>query len=153
MTDPITKTEENLLRRVARRHGYELAKSRSRDPAALHYGEYQLINIENGEAYINHGTGAAWMTQQTLARALDHEEITTDGRTGHLGDLQPLTPVVALKLVPHLPPDSPDNDWVVESEPDGISATLLLSDERARDLAEKLMAMVEDRRQKRSGRG
>lgn len=150
---PIAKVTENLLRRVARRQGYDLNKSRLRDPAAQHFGEYQLVNIDSGEAYINHSTGAVWMTPQTVARALDREDVLTDGLRGHVGDHQPLTPVVALKLVPHLPPDAPENEWVVESDPEGrgLSATLLLSDEKARDLADKILEMLEER-QKRQQR-
>ena len=40
-TDP--KTHENLLRRAASRQGYALVKSRRRDPKALDYGRYLLI--------------------------------------------------------------------------------------------------------------
>lgn len=37
------KTRENRLRRMARRQGLDLEKSRRRDPRALDYGGYQLI--------------------------------------------------------------------------------------------------------------
>lgn len=39
---------ENRLRRVADRRGLKLCKSRARDPRALTYGGYHLINPENG---------------------------------------------------------------------------------------------------------
>jgi hypothetical protein len=34
---------ENRLRRMAKRHGLELVKSRRRDPRALDFGTYQLV--------------------------------------------------------------------------------------------------------------
>jgi hypothetical protein len=37
------KTYENLLRRVAKRQGFELVKSRRRDPRATTYGRYLLV--------------------------------------------------------------------------------------------------------------
>lgn len=40
-SDP--KTHENLLRRMAKRQGYELRKSRRRDPRAVDYGTYALV--------------------------------------------------------------------------------------------------------------
>lgn len=39
---------ENRLRRVADRQGLKLMKSRSRDPRALDYGRYALIDLESG---------------------------------------------------------------------------------------------------------
>lgn len=38
----ITKVTENRLRRVAQRQGFELHKSRARDPRHQLYGKYQL---------------------------------------------------------------------------------------------------------------
>ena len=37
------KARENRLRRKAERQGYEMRKSRLRDPRAIGYGTYQLI--------------------------------------------------------------------------------------------------------------
>jgi len=42
------KTRENKLRRMADRYGLRLLKSRARDPRALTYGGYQLVNIQTG---------------------------------------------------------------------------------------------------------
>jgi hypothetical protein len=47
--DPIEKTRENRLRRVAYRQGLQLVKSRTRDPRALDYGVYHLMR---GEAVV-----------------------------------------------------------------------------------------------------
>jgi hypothetical protein len=38
------KTRENRLRRVARRQGYQLVRSRTRDPHATDHGLYAVIN-------------------------------------------------------------------------------------------------------------
>jgi hypothetical protein len=39
-----TKVRENRLRRMAERQGLRLEKSRRRDPRAVDYGTYRLIN-------------------------------------------------------------------------------------------------------------
>jgi hypothetical protein len=36
------KVRENRVRRMAKRHGYRLEKSRRRDPLALDFGQYRL---------------------------------------------------------------------------------------------------------------
>jgi hypothetical protein len=42
------KVFENLLRRVAKRQGLELHKTRRRDPRALDYGTWTLIDAKSG---------------------------------------------------------------------------------------------------------
>ena len=44
----LDKAHENRLRRMADRQGLQLVKSRSRDPHALDYGLYGLVNLETG---------------------------------------------------------------------------------------------------------
>jgi hypothetical protein len=44
--EPREKTRENRLRRVAARRGLVLQKSRRRDPWALDYGAYWLLDEE-----------------------------------------------------------------------------------------------------------
>lgn len=39
--------QENRVRRMARRQGLRLVKSRRRDPRALDYGLYTLVDIES----------------------------------------------------------------------------------------------------------
>lgn len=58
MTDP--KVRENRLRRMAKRQGLELVKSRRRDPRALDFGAYQLVGasevgatLDEIEEYLN----------------------------------------------------------------------------------------------------
>ena len=43
-----TKVKENKLRRAADRQGLRLSKSRSRDPRALDFGRYALIDVQTG---------------------------------------------------------------------------------------------------------
>jgi hypothetical protein len=42
------KVRENRLRRMADRRGLRLERSRARDPQALTFGGYQLINLQTG---------------------------------------------------------------------------------------------------------
>lgn len=44
----VTKVVENRLRRVARRQGLELHKSRARDPRDQTYGRYRLVSVTLG---------------------------------------------------------------------------------------------------------
>jgi hypothetical protein len=50
MSDVATKVRENRLRRVADRQGYRLSKSPRRDPNALDYGLFALIDHLTGGA-------------------------------------------------------------------------------------------------------
>ena len=45
MTDE--KVRENRLRRMAERQGLRLVKSRRRDPLAMDYGGYMLVDVFN----------------------------------------------------------------------------------------------------------
>jgi hypothetical protein len=51
MTDGEYKVFENRLRRAARRQGLRLEKSRTRDPRALDYGKYWLLDNRNIVVY------------------------------------------------------------------------------------------------------
>jgi hypothetical protein len=51
------KIRENHLRRVARRRGLNLTKSRRRDPQALDYGHYWITNPYNSNALV---LGGEW---------------------------------------------------------------------------------------------
>jgi hypothetical protein len=57
------KTRENRLRRMARRQGLDLQKSRRRDPRALDFGGYQLIDRGSNSPVLGeldrHGFGAS----------------------------------------------------------------------------------------------
>lgn len=56
MTDSAFKVRENRLRRMAKRQGLHLQKSRRRDPRALDYGLYWLVNIRYN-AFVTHSDG------------------------------------------------------------------------------------------------
>lgn len=44
------KVRENRLRRMADRQGLRLVKSRRRDPRAIDYGGYMLVDVPTGYA-------------------------------------------------------------------------------------------------------
>ena len=60
-----SKVEDARLRRVARRQGLVLQKSRRRDPRALDFGLYCIINPEHG------GTIHADSVQENMYAAID----------------------------------------------------------------------------------
>lgn len=67
------KVRENRLRRKADRMGYQLIKSRSRDPDAMDYGLYALINVDTNGA-VNPAIAQRWVCSWTLD---DVEEFLT----------------------------------------------------------------------------
>ena len=52
--------QENRLRRIAKRRGFILQQSRRRDPQALDYGRYRLIDAATNALVFPSGTGAEW---------------------------------------------------------------------------------------------
>ena len=64
--DAKTKVRENRLRRMASRQGLRLERSRQRDPMALDYGKYRLVNgpPSHIDVFIGQGDldqGAEWL--------------------------------------------------------------------------------------------
>lgn len=59
------KVRENRLRRMADRQGLRLMKSRSRDPKAVDFGLYALIDHESGGA-VNPALAQRWTCSWTL---------------------------------------------------------------------------------------
>jgi hypothetical protein len=57
--DNSMKVQENRLRRMAERQGMMLVKSRRRDPRALDYGLYVLVDDSRGNRIGRHGGQAA----------------------------------------------------------------------------------------------
>lgn len=53
------KVRENRLRRMAKRQGLELVKSRRRDPRAYDFGAYWLVKIT--------GPGDNWRSRELVA--------------------------------------------------------------------------------------
>ena len=68
MTPTTTTTEkvrENRARRMAQRQGLELRKSRRRDPNAIDYSRYWLVNPWNSDALV---FGDQWGGPSTTSR-------------------------------------------------------------------------------------
>jgi hypothetical protein len=65
----LEKVRENRLRRAAARQGLILRKSRRRDPRALDYGNYWLVDlagnylVAGGESGINLDDVEVWLTK------------------------------------------------------------------------------------------
>lgn len=59
------KVRENRLRRMADRRGFRLMKSRTRDPKALDYGLYALVDVRTREA-VNPPIAPRWTCSWTL---------------------------------------------------------------------------------------
>jgi hypothetical protein len=59
------KVRENRLRRKADRMGYRLSKSRSRDPDAIDYGLYALLDPSTGSA-VNPALAQRWVHSWSL---------------------------------------------------------------------------------------
>ncbi len=59
------KIVENRVRRVADRRGLKLVKSRSRDPKAIDYDLYALIDVQHGGA-VNPAIAQRWLCSWTL---------------------------------------------------------------------------------------
>ncbi len=55
-TDAAFKVRENRVRRALDRQGYRLVKSRARDPRAVTFGGYMVVDPENNGAVAG-GTG------------------------------------------------------------------------------------------------
>jgi hypothetical protein len=66
-TDQAEKIRENRLRNMAARQGLRLTKTRRRDPRALDYGTYMLVDA-NTDALV------AWGLQSGYGMTLDEIE-------------------------------------------------------------------------------
>lgn len=69
------KVRENRLRRMAERQGLQLVKSRRRDPLAIGYGGFMLVDVEHDDVVA--GTDAAGRPIWPLD---DIEHYLTSGR-------------------------------------------------------------------------
>jgi hypothetical protein len=63
--ETVNKVWENRLRRVADRRGYLLMKSRSRDPRAVDFGCYALVDMRTGEK-VNPTIANRWVCSWSL---------------------------------------------------------------------------------------
>jgi hypothetical protein len=62
---PEEKVRENRLRRAADRRGLRLTKSRSRDPNAIDYGLYAVVDVQTN-GIMNPAIAGRWMHSWTL---------------------------------------------------------------------------------------
>ncbi len=70
MTASRDKVRENRLRRMAERQGIRLEKSRRRDPHAIDYGTYSLIDATTGVPIIGGGYGVTGLTLDEAEKRL-----------------------------------------------------------------------------------
>ena len=78
-----TKVNENRLRRVADRQGLQLRKSRRRDPNAVDYGLYALIERSYGSAIHPHGVISEYdLTLEDVGLYLEGFDCGACGRAG-----------------------------------------------------------------------
>ncbi|MGZ5379724.1 MAG: hypothetical protein ACXWD8_17520 [Mycobacterium sp.] len=73
MTATEFKVYENRLRRAAARQGLRLEKSRLRDPRALGYGTYHLVNAATNRRAVYGSPKGYGLGLDDIARALIHE--------------------------------------------------------------------------------
>jgi len=68
VTEPRSKSDENRVRRMAERQGYRLMKSARRDPRAIDYDCWQIVDVTDrnrdpvGEGYtLSFEDAEAWL--------------------------------------------------------------------------------------------
>jgi hypothetical protein len=79
MTPTQIKIYENQLRRAADRQGLRLTKSRSRDPKAVDFDRWALLDIVNGGA-VNPAIAERWIWSWTLDQVRDYLKGGEDGQ-------------------------------------------------------------------------
>jgi hypothetical protein len=72
----VDKVRENRVRRAASRQGYQLVKSRRRDPLAVDFGTYWLVDPQSGGNIL----GGDW--------GVDLDEVEERLRSGHIRQQQ-----------------------------------------------------------------
>lgn len=65
------KVRENKLRRVAQRRGLHVEKSRRRDPDAIDYGGYMLIDVATNVAILGGSPYAYSSTLEEIGKYLE----------------------------------------------------------------------------------
>jgi hypothetical protein len=72
MVDIPEKVRENRLRRMAARQGLLLTKSRQRDPRAVGYGGWMLLNGHTGNIEVGH-PDYNWLSLDEVEKALTED--------------------------------------------------------------------------------
>jgi hypothetical protein len=75
------KSRETRARRVAERRGFRLEKSRRRDPRAIGYGQYMLVDAATGG---NVSLGGGWLTISDVESQLEILSAVQDPSTVRL---------------------------------------------------------------------
>lgn len=65
------KVRENRLRRAAERQGLKLEKSRRRDPRAIDFGTYRLVDMRTNAVTVHSGPSDYGMSLEDIERALN----------------------------------------------------------------------------------
>jgi hypothetical protein len=68
------KVRENRLRRMAERQGYRLEKSRRRDPMAIDYGGYMLVDAYKNTVVYGYAGHAYTLTIEDIEQILSGKE-------------------------------------------------------------------------------
>lgn len=77
------KIRENRLRRMADRQGLRLEKSRARDPRALSYGTYRLVEVATNTLAAHGAPNGYGLTLDEIEAALTEERAdATAGQPG-----------------------------------------------------------------------
>jgi hypothetical protein len=71
MMDQVEKVRENRARRAAARQGLALEKSRRRDPRALDYGVYWLVDISTDRLVEGNGPDRSCVDLDEVERLLE----------------------------------------------------------------------------------
>lgn len=74
-TTTTEKVRENRLRAAARRQGYQIVKSRRRDPRAPDYGGYMIVNPHNNSAEVGGMGDSFQMTIDDVEKWLTSDEV------------------------------------------------------------------------------
>lgn len=110
-----TKVRENSLRRLAARGGYELVKSRARDPRAADYGRYKVVESKTGRPFAGaEGPGGFSLSLDEAERVLS--AATTPGVIFAIRDDGPAEswhPEKVGRWYPRRPDEILPDRWVV----------------------------------------
>lgn len=68
------KVRENRLRRMAARQGYQLAKSRRRDPLAVDFGVYWIVDPNSNAIVAGDPSNGGGMDLDTVEKWLSEPE-------------------------------------------------------------------------------
>lgn len=133
--DNFEKTRENRARRAAERRGLRLERSRRRDPKAIGYGQYQLIDVATGIVASRGGAGG-WLTMDQVEAQL--RMVITD----HSPAVNRLARAVAVVAIEIVPINGLDPRTLARLKPSVDKAAQLLEDGTLDELADAARAIL-----------